>query len=144
MPVAYQYDERTRKYKGEVERQKDPISSAIQEKDVWLLPANSTDIPPLKKKDGFDVVWDGTAWQYKPIPEPQPEPEPTQEEKEKTVRAYRDYLLAKYDFTQLSDAPLTAEEKTKYAEYRQYLRDYTKTENWYEKNPDNYEVWSNS
>jgi hypothetical protein len=68
-------------------------------------------------------------------------PEPTQEEKEQKVRAVRDAYLAKWDFSQLRDAPFTEEEKEVLAEYRQYLRDYTKTENWWEQEPETYEDW---
>ena len=57
------------------------------------------------------------------------------------VRYVRDSYLAKYDFTQLVDAPFTENEKEKYKEYRQYLRDYTKEENWWNKNPDDWATW---
>lgn len=68
--------------------------------------------------------------------------EPTIEEKQSNVKAVRNNYLAKYDFTQLSDAPFTEEEKQKYAQYRQYLRDYTNQENWWEQNPLTFEEWS--
>lgn len=67
--------------------------------------------------------------------------EPTQEEKEQKVHAVRDAYLAHWDFSQLCDAPFTEEEKNVLAEYRQYLRDYTKTENWWEEEPATYEDW---
>ena len=54
---------------------------------------------------------------------PAPVPEPTQEEKEQAVRNERNLRLAYTDWTQLPDAPLTAEQKAAYAEYRQALRD---------------------
>ncbi|UZP67703.1 phage tail assembly chaperone [Desulfovibrio mangrovi] len=41
------------------------------------------------------------------------------------VRAERDSLLAACDFTQLTDAPLSAEAKAAWAAYRQALRDIT-------------------
>jgi len=41
------------------------------------------------------------------------------------VRQTRDNLLLKSDWTQLSDAPLTAEQKSTWAAYRQALRDIT-------------------
>lgn len=60
----------------------------------------------------------------KPAPiEPTPVPEPTQEGKEQAVRNERNLRLAYTDWTQLPDAPLTAEQKAAYAEYRQALRD---------------------
>ena len=41
------------------------------------------------------------------------------------VRRHRDFLLAKSDWTQMPDSPLSAEEKAKWAAYRQELRDMT-------------------
>lgn len=78
----------------------------------------------------------------KPAPiEPPPVPEPTQEEKEQSVRNERNLKLTFTDWTQLSDAPLAAEQKTEYAAYRQYLRNYTKEEDWYEHSPMTFDVW---
>jgi len=57
------------------------------------------------------------------------------------VRAIRDKYLLKTDFTQLADAPFTKAEKQKYAEYREYLRNYPETENWWENNPLTFEEW---
>ena len=60
----------------------------------------------------------------KPAPiEPPPVPEPTQEEKEQAGRNERNLRLRFTDWTQLPDAPLTAEQKAAYAVYRQALRD---------------------
>lgn len=41
------------------------------------------------------------------------------------IRRNRDFLLTKSDWTQLPDSPLSAEEKAKWAAYRQELRDLT-------------------
>lgn len=80
---AYQYDSVTKKYLWEVDRQIDPLESQAQGKEIWLMPADSTDIVPLEPKDGYDVVFNGAGWEYKEIPkEPEPEPyEPTELEK---------------------------------------------------------------
>jgi hypothetical protein len=80
---AYQYDSETKKYIGEIERQIDPLESQAQGKEIWLMPADSTDIVPLEPKDGYDVVFNGTGWEYKETPkEPEPEPYvPTELEK---------------------------------------------------------------
>ena len=48
---------------------------------------------------------------------------PTEEEKRAEVRAKRDGLLAKCDWTQVVDAPLTDEQKIAWQAYRQSLRD---------------------
>lgn len=74
------------------------------------------------------------------LPQPTP-PEPTTEELQARVRLSRNYLLSTTDYTQLNDAPFTEEEKTKYAEYRKYLRDYTESENWWLQNPLTYDEW---
>ncbi len=80
---AYQYDSETKKYIGEIERQIDPLESQAQGKDIYLMPADSTDIVPPEAKDGYDIVFNGADWEYKEIPkEPEPEPyEPTELEK---------------------------------------------------------------
>lgn len=71
------------------------------------------------------------------------EPEPTEDEKKNIVRTIRNSYLQQYDFTQLSDAPFTEEEKVVYAEYRQYLRDYTNNENWWKQDPKTFDEWNN-
>jgi hypothetical protein len=43
------------------------------------------------------------------------------------VRAERDRLLTACDWTQVADAPLTADEKQAWADYRQALRDVPQT-----------------
>jgi len=43
------------------------------------------------------------------------------------IRTNRNALLAQSDWTQLSDAPLTTEQKAAWAEYRQALRDLPET-----------------
>ena len=140
--VYYTYDEKTKKYTGEHNAQIDPLESEKAGKTVYCgLPQNATYTKPLAEKEGFNVVWNDSAWEYQEIPQPEPEPEPTQEEKEYRIRSMRDAYLAHWDFSQLRDAPFTEEEKDILAEYRQYLRDYTKEENWWEHEPSTYEEW---
>lgn len=94
---AYQYHPETKKYIGEIDRQIDPLESQAQGKEIWLMPANSIDIVPLEPKDGYDVVFNGTGWEYKEIekePEPEPLPEPTIEEKNEIIRQTRASLYA--------------------------------------------------
>lgn len=71
------------------------------------------------------------------------EPEPTEDEKKNIVRTIRNSYLQQYDFTQLPDAPFTEEKKVVYAEYRQYLRDYTNNENWWKQDPKTFDEWNN-
>ena len=70
-----------------------------------------------------------------------PQYNPTEDELKTNVRRVRNEYLQYYDFTQLVDAPFTDEEKAVYAEYRQYLRDYTEGENWWLQNPKTFEEW---
>ena len=72
--------------------------------------------------------------------EPQPYV-PTEDEMKENVKMIRNIYLQQTDFTQLSDAPFTVEEKAEYAEYRKYLRDYTEEENWWLQNPKTFEEW---
>jgi hypothetical protein len=39
----------------------------------------------------------------------------------------------------ISDFPITEEQREAYKEYRKYLRNYTKTDSWYEKVPITFE-----
>lgn len=66
---------------------------------------------------------------------------PTEDEMKESVKRIRNSYLQQTDFTQLSDAPFTVEEKAEYAEYRKYLRDYTEEENWWLQNPKTFEEW---
>lgn len=138
---AYMYDEETKEYAGNVDCQLDPLESEIAGKEIWLLPANSTWNNPLEPKEGFKVKFLEGAWQYEAIPEPEPEPEPTEEQKQAQVRFVRNQYLQSTDFTQLADAPLTAEEREQYKAYRTYLRDYTETDSWWNQPPMNFEEW---
>lgn len=68
-------------------------------------------------------------------------PEKPQEVKEDEVRAVRNSYLQATDIYMLIDYPVTADEREEYKDYRQYLRDYTGQENWWEQNPMDFETW---
>ena len=68
-------------------------------------------------------------------------PEPTIEEKEENIRAVRDRYLVETDKYMIIDFPITEEEREEYKAYRQYLRNYTLNENWYENEPLNFNDW---
>lgn len=72
--------------------------------------------------------------------EPQPYV-PSEDEMKENVKMIRNIYLQQTDFTQLSDAPFTVEEKAEYSEYRKYLRDYPEEENWWLQNPKTFEEW---
>jgi len=67
------------------------------------------------------------------------------ENKQKAVRAVREQYFADYvDWYQskpLLWEEMTEEEKADVAGYRQYLKDYTKGEEWWEQNPMDFETW---
>ena len=69
-------------------------------------------------------------------------PEPTVAEKEAMVRSVRDSYLVATDKYMIVDFPISAETKAQYRAYRQYLRDYPTTNNWYSKNPKTYEEYT--
>ena len=120
---AYIYD-----YQGYFERediaQIDPLESKAAGREIFIMPANSTEIEPPPEKDGFKIKWSGAEWIYEEIPtEKEEQQEKTPEEKEQAARNERNLKLTFTDWTQLPDAPLTAEQKAAYATYRQALRD---------------------
>jgi hypothetical protein len=69
-------------------------------------------------------------------------PEPTVEELQTKVRANRNALLEATDkYVSVPDFPIDDDTRNQYIEYRQYLRDYTKAENWWLTNPLAFEEW---
>jgi hypothetical protein len=71
-------------------------------------------------------------------------PEPTVEELQTEVRAVRNSYLEKYvDPKQLVMVwdSLSADDKKLYADYRQYLLDYTEVEGWHEQKPQTFDEW---
>ena len=77
--IAYRYDSNGL-YIGVIPCQLDPRATKEVGEGVYLLPANSTTVEPLKAKEGYNVVWNGEAWEYVEIPKPPAPPEPTPEE----------------------------------------------------------------
>ena len=67
--------------------------------------------------------------------------EPTVEEKQKQVRIVRNGLLDDSDKYLMSDFPIDDAGRDLYIQYRQYLRDYTKSADWWESEPLKYEDW---
>ena len=61
-----------------------------------------------------NFLWAGMEAMGLPVPD---------ENKWNLIRNYRGELLARCDWTQIGDAPFTAEEKTAWTNYRQTLRD---------------------
>ena len=66
------------------------------------------------------------------------------ERKKAEVRAVRNQYLEQTDKYMIADYPITSTQKTKYKQYRVYLRDYTLTEDWFEHEPMSFADWSTS
>ena len=69
---------------------------------------------------------------------------PAIEQYKEQVRAVRNRYLEQTDKFLLVDYPITSTQKTKYKQYRAYLRDYTLTEDWFEHEPMSFDDWSTS
>ena len=140
---AYRYNSENKKYEGEATCQIDPLESEIAGKEIYLLPADCTYEVPPEEKDGFDIVWNGDAWEYKEQEKPKEEEPyvPTEDELKAQVRAVRNQYLEQTDKFMLSDYPITDDERELYKQYRTYLRDYTLSENWWEHSPMTFKEW---
>jgi hypothetical protein len=77
--IAYRYDNNGL-YIRTIPCQLDPRASKEAGEDIYLIPANSTLTEPPKAKEGYNVVWNGEAWEYVEIPKPPTPPTPTPEE----------------------------------------------------------------
>lgn len=60
---VYIYDEKTKEYIGTEAAQLDPLETKLQQKNIYLLPANATFTAPPAAKEDFARVWNGEAWQ---------------------------------------------------------------------------------
>ena len=142
MALCYRYNE-NKEYIGSEEMHKDPLESELQKKDIWLLPADCTLIEPPEAKEGFDIAWNGEAWEYKELEKPKEEEPyiPTEDDLKAQVRAVRNSYLEQTDKVMLVDYPITDEERELYKQYREYLRTYPECQDWYKANPKTYEEW---
>lgn len=68
-------------------------------------------------------------------------PEPTNEEIQIRVRGIRNQMLTESDKYMISDFPMTDEERYQMKLYRQYLRDYTKQNDWWKELPVGFADW---
>ena len=67
------------------------------------------------------------------------------EQKKTDVRAVRNQYLEQTDKFMITDYPITSTQKTKYKQYRSYLRDYPdSSEDWFEHEPMSFDEWSTS
>ena len=149
---AYRYNSENKKYEGEATCQIDPLESEIAGKEIYLLPADCTyDVPP-EAKEGFDIVWNGDAWEYKEQEKPKEEEPyvPTEDELKSQIRAVRDNYMQttqnridRYRNQQELGTETVDDEATYklLLEYTQYLRDYPSGKNWWSENPMVFNEW---
>lgn len=66
--IFYTYDEKTKEYIGTQNAFIDPLETKKQGKDIYLKPANSTNIKPTLEPntDNDMLVFNGKEWQIKP------------------------------------------------------------------------------
>lgn len=58
---VYKFDPETKEYKSAENAMLDPLESQLQQKEVYLMPANATTIEPTIK-EGYAAVWNGENW----------------------------------------------------------------------------------
>ena len=63
------------------------------------------------------------------------------EKQKQQFRNIRNAYLSATDLYMITDYPITDEEREAYKAYRQYLRDYTLGEDWWESLPQTYDEW---
>ena len=97
--------------------------------DEQLAEAGFTGPYTIPEYDGTtqQFYWDSENLEYVVEDIPIPGSEMTEEEVWAGIRNVRNILLAESDWTVLSDAPLTSEQKQEALDYRQSLRDYPST-----------------
>ena len=67
------------------------------------------------------------------------------EQRKEQVRAVRNQYLEQTDKFMIADYPITSTQKTKYKQYRAYLRDYPdSSEDWFKHEPMSFDEWSTS
>ena len=67
------------------------------------------------------------------------------EQRKEQVRAVRNQYLEQTDKYMIADYPITSTQKSKYKQYRAYLRDYPdSSEDWFEHEPMSFDDWSTS
>ena len=59
------------------------------------------------------------------------------------VRAVRNFYLRETDKYMIADYPLTEAERQNIKAYREYLRDYTLAEHWWQADPQGFDEWTN-
>lgn len=121
--ICYSFDKNTFEYNGQDTAFESPL-----EKDVFLLPANSTFIEPdlnLLTKNQF-FQWNGNTWTIQNRVEDikiEKEPELTIDDHWNNLRRKRNILLKNTDYYFLRDIVLSEDLENELKIYRKKLRD---------------------
>lgn len=62
MKYVYKYDEKTKEYLGKAEALLDPLETQLQQKEIYLLPADATFIAPAPQ-EGYVSVFKEGVWE---------------------------------------------------------------------------------
>ena len=62
MKYVYKYDEKTKEYLGKAEALLDPLETQLQQKEIYLLPADATFIAPTLQ-EGYVSVFKADVWE---------------------------------------------------------------------------------
>lgn len=62
MKYVYKYDEKTKEYLGKAEALLDPLETQLQQKEIYLLPADATFLAPTLQ-EGYVSVFEEGAWE---------------------------------------------------------------------------------
>lgn len=86
---------------GEYQCQLDKLESELQEKEVYLIPANCTETPPPQAQEGETVRFVDGQWTIEKQPEPNlsepPKPQPTIEDLKKENELLKAQIQAQSD-----------------------------------------------
>ena len=63
------------------------------------------------------------------------------EELQAQVRSVRNQYLEQTDKYMIADYPISYDERELYKQYREYLRTYPESQDWYKANPKTYDEW---
>ena len=68
MIYTYRFDPETFVFICAEEAFLDPLETEQQGKNIYMLPADSTFVEPPVQREGYNLVWDGSAWNHVEIP----------------------------------------------------------------------------
>lgn len=133
---GYMYDDESKKFQGECDVGADPLESQLQGKFIPLVPAHCVFVAPPAKKDGFEIVWNGSAWDYqeeKKDPEPEPYVPTELDKAYDNLYSYRGKLQeTDYINDKISDAINTGDETLAEQLREKYQATFAERETWRE------------